>query len=1001
MVAEHLRSNSFGGLGEMQGTRPNPTLLKSRCPSTVLSFAYVVLVVGAVLALSRPMENEFAVMVGYEMESLENYTNEVYENYMVNEEKYYKMEPKTEVESLTALPYQAENEKKSLTALPYQAEGECEVNLTALPYQVGEIKELYGKILSGLKELKEKLRIEVPVQNSMKILLTLCMLIAVLRMRETEELEVKEIALVQWLVKVATGVQLVRSVCLASSPKRNSSRLEKRRCHLSMRERRKHLRVLMFVAMVSHARCMDQQVFMERIAEMTQAATRAAAAAAQASDRLQASRSSASGGLETASKVLKSPETFSGDNPLDFLAWKTSFETWLGFADEKYSDLLEKVEKLTRKPVMSTYSEEQQGVARKFFAILSSHLRGRCGSLVRAHSKDKDGFALWYDLLGEFLPSTKQRSLSLAQALSQYPNFSGKQSMMESILQFEQLVQAYETSSSQTYPKDLMTATLLRCAPTKIRDHLQLSLREDSSYADVREAMLSYERVTRGYTQEQIMKTLTSDHSADATVPMEVDRVKGDYKGKGDHGKGKDKGRGKGWWSNMWSFGRGRGKGRGRGFKGGGKKGKSKGKSKGKGKDKGHKGGKSKGKNKGECFNCGDPNHFSRDCPRRRNWQGGVNQVEQEQFEERQQPVQPQQGQTRGQDQQQYFRQSTPGTQTTQTTYRGSTTSSNSTVRRVFHLGLVPGTGSVNMVTDLFYEWLEGEVNDDGTPTSTSTTSSKTVEVEENEDDVEWVMVRMANQVDAVILDSGSDANVLPKSYASDNILASKHRLRNCEGTPLKTYGTRETELVVTTANGEEVVLKQKFVVGEVTNCLLSLGQLLKTGWSLVHRGEHGEQLALQSPEGSVEVPVYYKGSSLAMDAWIRCVNEEPQGIHEEEEELEVRVLVSMKTDFDADVFGLWHATSDGKVYKKYRGRDYEDGRMMWGEYRPYRTTLRRPMGSQNNEWELIEHSQNYIEKDDSGGPIEECKDEDFELLAILSNTVMELSDIADILGNL
>ena len=675
-------------------------------------------------------------------------------------------------------------------------------------------------------------------------------------------------------------------------------------------------------------------MLIERIAEMTQAATRAAAAAADASDRLQA-RSSASGGLETASKVLKSPETFSGDNPLDFLAWKTSFETWLGFADEKYSDLLEKVEKMTRKPVMSTYSEGQQGVARKFFAILSSHLRGRCGSLVRAHSKDKDGFALWYDLLSEFLPSTKQRSLSLAQALSQYPNFSGKQSMMESILQFEQLVQAYETSSSQTYPKDLMTATLLRCAPTKIRDHLQLSLREDSSYADVREAMLSYERVTRGYTQEQIMKTLTSDHSTDATLPMEVDRVKGDYKGgKGDHGKGKDKGRGKGWWNNVWSFGRGRGKGRGRGFKGGGKKGKSKGKNKGKGKDKGHKGGKSKGKNKGGCFNCGDPNHFSRDCPRGRNWQGGVNQVEQEQFEEQQQPVQPQQGQTRGQDQQQHFRQSTPGTQTTQTTYRGSNTSSSSTVRRVFHLGLVPGAGSVNMVTDLFYEWLEGEVNDDGTPASTSTTSSNMVEVEENEDDAERVMVRMANKVDAVILDSGSDANALPRIYASDNILASKHRLRNCEGTPLKTYGTRETELVVTTVNGEEVALKQKFVVGEVTSCLLSLGQLLKTGWSLVHRGEHGEQLALQSPEASVEVPVYYKGSSLAMDDWIRCVNKEPQGIHEEEEELEVRVLVSMKTDFDADVFGLWHATSDGKVYKKYRGRDYEDGRMMWGDHR-------------------------------------------------------------------
>ena len=131
------------------------------------------------------------------------------------------------------------------------------------------------------------------------------------------------------------------------------------------------------------------------------------------------------------------------------VAWICRWEVqWLvgesGKADEETSDV-----------------ELQRGVARKFFAILSSHLRGRCGSLVRAHSKG------WYDSLGEFLPSTKQRSLSLAQALSQYPNFSGKQSMMESILQFEQLVQAYETSSSQTYPKDLMDSYTVEVCTNK------------------------------------------------------------------------------------------------------------------------------------------------------------------------------------------------------------------------------------------------------------------------------------------------------------------------------------------------------------------------------------------------------------------------------------------------------------------------------------------------------------------------------------------------------
>lgn len=46
-------------------------------------------------------------------------------------------------------------------------------------------------------------------------------------------------------------------------------------------------------------------------------------------------------------------------------------------------------------------------------------------------------------------------------------------------------------------------------------------------------------------------------------------------------------------------------------------------------------------------------------------------------------------------------------------------------------------------------------------------------------------------------------------------------------------------------------------------------------------------------------------------------------------------------------------------------------------------------MGAHNNERELSELSQNFIE---------ECKDEDFELLAILSNAPVELGELAEIL---
>ena len=120
-------------------------------------------------------------------------------------------------------------------------------------------------------------------------------------------------------------------------------------------------------------------------------------------------------------------------------------------------------------PKFESYTEEQKTLSTRFFAILSSYLRG-----VRSHNKVKDGFGLWYSLCHEYVPSTKQRSLSLAQALSSFPNFNNKLTLLENILQYEQLVSSYETSSGPVYPPDLKTATLIRCAPAKVRDHIQL-----------------------------------------------------------------------------------------------------------------------------------------------------------------------------------------------------------------------------------------------------------------------------------------------------------------------------------------------------------------------------------------------------------------------------------------------------------------------------------------------------------------------------------------------
>ena len=493
----------------------------------------------------------------------------------------------------------------------------------------------------------------------------------------------------------------------------------------------------------------------------------------------------------------------------------------MSYGDERFSELLGKVERMSHVPVYSAYDSEQKSMSNKFFAILSSYLRGRASALVRAVANgDKDGFRLWYDLCREYLPTSKQRTLCLAQTLAQYPQFSGKSSMLEQILNFEQLVSQYESSSGSTYPGDLKAVTILRCSPQRIREYLQLSLKEDSTYADIREAVLAYERVTKGFSAEQIVKQVQAPGDPDTSAPMEIDRIyKGGKEQKGKGTKGDSKGRGRGAFGSgfPWGYGRGKGKGKqqkgkSKGKTGGGKKGPGKAK----GKDKGQKGDSS-----GGCHICGDTRHWAGECPNR----GRVNQVSWDTGEENYGDEWHQQAQQFGPSQQQQMNDQSSKVQRVQsqprpsppvrepnsspphqassssgssTSYLGSAGSSSfgSVVRRIYDLDLpVPSTSSsssVFMVTllpdDFFYDWFEGRLDLDG---DLQLIDQSLEQSPRSDDDAIPLVVRAAQSVGEVadtvestfiILDSGSDVSLLPRSYVPDNSQGATHRLKDCQG---------------------------------------------------------------------------------------------------------------------------------------------------------------------------------------------------------------------------
>ena len=146
----------------------------------------------------------------------------------------------------------------------------------------------------------------------------------------------------------------------------------RRQCIENFRLNRKLFAVLV-LGSLSTAHCMEQQqAMLQQVAALAQAATRAASAAEKVLSGIGEGRSS---GLQAASRILKSPDTFDVTDIMGFMSWKQQFSSWLSFVDGRLTEKLERVEKLSSAPSITAYSDEDKEMARKLFAVLGSYLK--------------------------------------------------------------------------------------------------------------------------------------------------------------------------------------------------------------------------------------------------------------------------------------------------------------------------------------------------------------------------------------------------------------------------------------------------------------------------------------------------------------------------------------------------------------------------------------------------------------------------------------------------
>ena len=194
------------------------------------------------------------------------------------------------------------------------------------------------------------------------------------------------------------------------------------------------------------------------------------------------------------------------------------------------------------------------------------------------------------------------------------------------------------------------------------------------------------------------------------------------------------------------------------------------------------------------------------------------------------------------------------------------------------------------------------------------------------------------------MLDSGADVSLVPRRFGRSGYPLTKPdvMLQDAQGAQVNVSGMRRIELALLGAESEvQCNIGESFVVAGVANILVSLGRLMKMGWTVQQSEIPGEAGKLVTPDGSVDVPVYFRRNSLVVRANVMSVQELSKAVVRS-----VQVDVGFSTISMEPKRGRWNFLDNGTPCMFSSGNAFllppGDGRTnMW----KYRTTAVRREG--------------------------------------------------------
>lgn len=179
-----------------------------------------------------------------------------------------------------------------------------------------------------------------------------------------------------------------------------------------------------------------------------------------------------------------------------------------------------------------------------------------------------------------------------------------------------------------------------------------------------------------------------------------------------------------------------------------------------------------------------------------------------------------------------------------------------------------------------------------------------------------------------IVLDSGSDATVLPASCAfAGRGLREEGTLWDAQGNQIATAGCREVQLELQGEEGDVVILSDRVHVSQhVQQPLISYGRLLKRGWTITL--DDGPKLTHE--ESGIKVPITFKNDSLMVTGFVRMV------AHNHVRHVDADIPARWR-----DVGTSWTVTAKGFPIVGSSAEHYIDPSATYAMAEwPYRTTL-------------------------------------------------------------